>query len=395
MESLDRSRLKGLDRLLMLRKSESDSAEGGDLIFISHATEDKSVAEKIYRDLRKLGSRPWMATLDMPPGANFAKSIHDLLKSASAVVVLLTPSSFKSEHVQREVSLAISMKKTLIPVNISSKENIADELPADWQYWLTIVQILLYKDSITTAREISKVIEMQAVSLNDDTEDKFNPATVLEEQVEQPVKAETEVEKPATKPNHVADVAEDLVGNFDEIPSKSKMSEGQLQVLISKTSRSTRFAIIVGLLVSIVLMVAIFKPNPEPQSDLATFAELSLEGTWTRGDFPKSKTGWYLEVKYASKDLYQGTWYLKKKKSEPVSKFTVEITQPTTGGNFEIRWPEGKVSKGVVSPMPNDLETNPNSFQAELSMTNCVKVFEGAKTPIDCFYYLNQISGSN
>lgn len=128
-------------------------------IFISHASSDLETALQIKQNLKELGFNIWMAAEDIKPGVNFAEEITKSLQEADAVVVLLSPDSVASPHVKREVNLTIDKKKYLIPVLLGGQQDFISTLPEDWKYWLTVVQILEFKDSNTTADEISNVIQ--------------------------------------------------------------------------------------------------------------------------------------------------------------------------------------------------------------------------------------------
>lgn len=127
-------------------------------IFISHASSDLQEALALKEQLKDLGHLIWMAAEDIKPGVNFAEEITKSIQQADAVVVLLSPSSVASPHVKREVNLTIDRKKYLIPVLLGGQQDFISTLPEDWKYWLTVVQILDFKDSYTTAEEISNVI---------------------------------------------------------------------------------------------------------------------------------------------------------------------------------------------------------------------------------------------
>jgi hypothetical protein len=127
-------------------------------IFISHASSNLKEAISIKKHLNDLGFEVWMAAEDIQPGVNFAEEITKSINNSDAVVVLLSPESIASPHVKREVNLTIDTKKFLIPVLLGKQQDFVSTLPEDWKYWLTVVQILNFKDSATTAGEISDVL---------------------------------------------------------------------------------------------------------------------------------------------------------------------------------------------------------------------------------------------
>ena len=106
----------------------------------------------------------WMAAEDIQPGVNFAEEITKSISTSDAVIVLLSPESIASPHVKREVNLTIDGQKFLIPVLLGVQKDFVSTLPQDWKYWLTVVQILNFKDSSTTAMEISDVLNQKLKS---------------------------------------------------------------------------------------------------------------------------------------------------------------------------------------------------------------------------------------
>ena len=130
-------------------------------IFISHASSNLQDALGIKKHLLDLGFTVWMAAEDVQPGVNFAEAITKSIRTSDAVIVLLSPESIASPHVKREVNLTIDGQKFLIPVLLGVQKDFVSTLPEDWKYWLTVVQILNFKDSSTTAMEISDVLNQK------------------------------------------------------------------------------------------------------------------------------------------------------------------------------------------------------------------------------------------
>jgi hypothetical protein len=59
-----------------------------------------------------------MAPRDIRPGKNYDEEVLAGIESCVAIVVLLSDGANASEHVKREIELAISENKELIPVRI-------------------------------------------------------------------------------------------------------------------------------------------------------------------------------------------------------------------------------------------------------------------------------------
>lgn len=127
-------------------------------IFISHASEDKDVADKVILYLESHGQRCWIAPRDIPPGADWAVSIIDGIDSASFMVLILSEHSNKSPQVRREVERAVSKGVTIIPLIV---EKI--ELSKWMQYYISAHQWYDVTESPLERRlpELLKVLDTE------------------------------------------------------------------------------------------------------------------------------------------------------------------------------------------------------------------------------------------
>lgn len=134
-------------------------------IFISHSSADLNTASTIYAQLKADGFNPWMAVNDIPAGANYAYMLSEALEAASAIVIIMTQAAIDSEHVKREVNIAIDRKIPLFPVNLSGQSDILPLLTLDWKYWLTIVQILNCTSTDSATSEIIQAFRRKGLEL--------------------------------------------------------------------------------------------------------------------------------------------------------------------------------------------------------------------------------------
>ena len=125
----------------------SNGGGTGARLFVSHASEDGPAAVAIAAELDRQGVGSWLATRDVQVGENYAAQIHDAIAESSHLVVLLSPASIASVHVQREVNLALDQGKALLPVVVSQDPNLMSTLPAQWKYWLGLVQVVPYSSA--------------------------------------------------------------------------------------------------------------------------------------------------------------------------------------------------------------------------------------------------------
>jgi len=97
-----------------------------DLIFISYAREDLSIAENIYAELRSSGFNPWLDRECLKPGQKWKVEIIDVIrKCAYFIAILSSKSASKKGYVQKELREALDVLAEfpdqqifLIPVRI-------------------------------------------------------------------------------------------------------------------------------------------------------------------------------------------------------------------------------------------------------------------------------------
>jgi small GTP-binding protein len=86
-------------------------------IFISYAREDSEIADRLYDDLKKTGSNPWMDRKDLLAGSLWKKSIKRAIQRSNFFLVLLSSNSIsKRGFVNKELIMAF---------------DVLDELPSE------------------------------------------------------------------------------------------------------------------------------------------------------------------------------------------------------------------------------------------------------------------------
>jgi hypothetical protein len=84
--------------------------------FFSYSHEDLEFALRLSKDLRKAGANVWMDELDIKAGARWDIEVQNALATCPRTLVVLSPSSVKSEHVLNEIDFALDKLKPVIPV---------------------------------------------------------------------------------------------------------------------------------------------------------------------------------------------------------------------------------------------------------------------------------------
>ncbi|MBR5272519.1 MAG: TIR domain-containing protein [Clostridia bacterium] len=121
--------------------------------FISYSSHNQSTADAIRGLFSKHNIGTWMAPYDILPGAEYADVLNDALEGCSCLVLMLTDSAQNSPWVKKEVNLAISYKKAIIPVKL---EDI--ELNSTMKLYLNDRQIIPVKVIDERFDEIQKLL---------------------------------------------------------------------------------------------------------------------------------------------------------------------------------------------------------------------------------------------
>jgi hypothetical protein len=83
-------------------------------IFISYSSKDKPLAEQLEKDLRQHELQPFLAELNIEPGAKWKDSIVEALRQSRWLFFLATPESCCSIPVMHELGGAIFLRKKLV-----------------------------------------------------------------------------------------------------------------------------------------------------------------------------------------------------------------------------------------------------------------------------------------
>jgi len=106
-------------------------------VFISYASADTAVANRICGALESAGISCWIAPRDIEPGTDYPAAIVDAVASCSVLIVLLTENAVSSPHILSEVGHAFNSKKRIIPLRFAHVL-----LSKDMDYFLSMAQWL-------------------------------------------------------------------------------------------------------------------------------------------------------------------------------------------------------------------------------------------------------------
>jgi Tol biopolymer transport system component len=96
--------------------------------FMSYSREDVNYQKRVISELRQHGLSVWVDTENLIPGSPaWEREIERAIRSASGIIVLLSPAANNSEWVRREISFAEQNNKRIFPVLIHGDED--DSIP--------------------------------------------------------------------------------------------------------------------------------------------------------------------------------------------------------------------------------------------------------------------------
>lgn len=170
-------------------------------LFVSHHSSKLPVALELEKSLAKYGVTCWLAPRDVEPSEAFDMAIKRAIDESCATLLLFCSKSDKSPHVKRELILADSSRKAIIPMRL--EELAPDELAyhlasSQWIDWLeqresTIERVAAKAHQLAgTVQKTMTVDDLIEHSGNGDTD--LTPAPPVSEQPDEPEAQEPEPE---------------------------------------------------------------------------------------------------------------------------------------------------------------------------------------------------------
>jgi TolB-like protein len=104
---------------------------GASDVFISYASPDIAVAERVCEALERAGVKCWIAPRDVVTGELYSAAIVHAIDSAKAIVLLLSENAAASPHVLREVERASSKRHPVLSLHLDRAP-----LPEALEYFL-------------------------------------------------------------------------------------------------------------------------------------------------------------------------------------------------------------------------------------------------------------------
>lgn len=86
--------------------------------FISYSTKDEAFVANLTEILRKCQISYWKAPEMLPAGSNYAREIPKAIQECAIFILVVSGSSQESIWVEKEVDVAVCLKKKIIPIKI-------------------------------------------------------------------------------------------------------------------------------------------------------------------------------------------------------------------------------------------------------------------------------------
>ncbi|MBZ0320937.1 MAG: toll/interleukin-1 receptor domain-containing protein [Anaerolineae bacterium] len=146
-------------------------------VFISYSRKDNDVASRLASELRDYGFDVWIDT-QISSGERWLAAIGEAIRTSSAVIVIVSSSSSKSEWVEREILLANREAKPIIPFQIDG----------------TYLPILIDVQHIDARADWERAKEQLLAALQLFTEPKLSST---------PIRSGTVMPRPSSRPAHI------------------------------------------------------------------------------------------------------------------------------------------------------------------------------------------------
>src|ERR1700693_3919828 len=98
----------------MMGIAESGERVGNPVVFISHASEDQTIAGMVCQALENRQLTCWISPRDINPGENFPAAIQRGIMSSQVVVLVFSSHASASSYVGREIMLAVEHSRVII-----------------------------------------------------------------------------------------------------------------------------------------------------------------------------------------------------------------------------------------------------------------------------------------
>jgi hypothetical protein len=166
--------------LLHTRSRSYTMFQGGKIVnrvFVSYSRQNLTFAERLARDLKDAGLDVWLDVRQIKGGQQWRDAIFKAINQADIVVVCLSPHAVESEWVRREILMARSHEKLIIPLMVEDTADLMEQHDETKQ--LLDVQIIDFEERYERAFPLllQALPGLQTVAPDTDFET-IDPATI-------------------------------------------------------------------------------------------------------------------------------------------------------------------------------------------------------------------------
>lgn len=108
-------------------ESRKKADDGATDFFISYASDDRVIRDKVFTQLTRSGFTSWKHDADINLGVQFGQAILEGIENSDNLLLLLSPASLASEYCLRELDYAASINKRILILAVAPVDGL--ELP--------------------------------------------------------------------------------------------------------------------------------------------------------------------------------------------------------------------------------------------------------------------------
>ncbi len=98
--------------------SKKNANNGYTEVFLSYATENKAIRERIDRALARNGITTWLNSKDIKKGMDFERSLREGVEQADNLLYFISPQAVASEYCKQELEYALELNKRIVSILI-------------------------------------------------------------------------------------------------------------------------------------------------------------------------------------------------------------------------------------------------------------------------------------
>jgi len=135
-------------------------------LFISYSRLDTELMRKVMSEMRSEGFKTWSDEKIEPGAPDWVEAIRNAIKDCGALVVILTPRSYTSQWVRRELDYASEFEKRVFPIHADGDEDTA--VPVDLKKIQRVdIQTDFHSGLSTLAAAVRRYIVLQERTARD------------------------------------------------------------------------------------------------------------------------------------------------------------------------------------------------------------------------------------